>query len=83
MTALRWYTFQKELVENNGPDLWGFGGWGEIGAVLCLGGQRGPDCIVDTISTALNFRKPNKFLVNDASGPRPGLTHNYLKRTEP
>ena len=51
--------------------------------MLCLGGQRGPDCIVDTTSTALNFRKPNKFFVNDASGPRPGLTHNYLNATEP
>jgi len=36
---------------NNGPDLGGVsGGWGEIGAVLCLGGQRGPDCIGNTAS---------------------------------
>jgi len=31
------------------PRPWGvLGDGGEIGAVLCLGGQRGPDCIGDT-----------------------------------
>ena len=49
-------TLQKELMEDNGPRPLGVLGDGdEIGAVLCLGGQRGPDCIGDTASTALIF----------------------------
>ena len=34
MTALRWYTPQKELIENNGPDLIG------VSRVLALAGSR-------------------------------------------
>ena len=41
-----------------GPDLRGFGGWGEIGAVFCVR-QNGPDCIVATRFNGINFSLTN------------------------
>jgi hypothetical protein len=36
-------------TENNGPNLWGFGGWGlRLGPCSVWGDESGSDCIVET-----------------------------------
>ena len=45
-------TLQKELMEDNGPDLGGFGGWGlRSGPRSVWGDESGPDCITDATSS--------------------------------